>query len=577
MGLFDGRLGSDGWASTAHVATLTASPVVLVVDISSAARTVAATVHGLRTFDPAVRVAGVVLNKSGSPRHAEEVRRSVEATGLPVLGVLPRDAGVTAPSRHLGLVPAAERPEAQSALDLLAEQTERFVDLDALLDVARSAPDVDAEPWTPPTRPDRSRARGRGRRWPRLHLPVCRDRRAAARPRLRAGGLRPGRRHPAARRHRRPLSRWRLPRGVCRVAGDEPAPPGRGARGRRVRRADRRRVRRTAVPQRGGRRSRARRRGPGARGHAPTAHAALPHRLDDRADASPARRGRRCAATSSTGRELAPGHGPTPAWLLDGEPEGFSLAPAGRPTVHASYLHTHWAGHPELAEHFADAVHDLAPSVALRPPVDLHDDPARDQPTDGPNQDVDLHRDVDLDHHGDVEVDASLVDFAVNVRLARATGLARHVPEVRGPRPRGIPQDRGRARRARPASRCPGGDGPADQRGAEAFVLLAEALQPNARRRGAPPVHRARGSAATRRASREPPCPRRDDRLHPRRAAGRPHRRPRRGRQPHEPHRRPAPAPVARGPAQRPTGWSSSTRRSWTPCPASPRRSSVTT
>ena len=133
MGLFDGRLGTDGWASTAHVAKATTSPVVLVVDISSAARTVAATVHGLRTFDPAVTVAGVVLNKSGSPRHADEVRRSVEATGLPVLGVLPRDAGVSAPSRHLGLVPAAERADAQAALDHLAEQTAEYVDLDGLV------------------------------------------------------------------------------------------------------------------------------------------------------------------------------------------------------------------------------------------------------------------------------------------------------------------------------------------------------------------------------------------------------------------------------------------------------------
>ena len=64
MGLFDGRLGADGWASTAHLAALSASPVLLVIDISSAARTVAAIVHGLRSFDPRVHVAGVILNKA---------------------------------------------------------------------------------------------------------------------------------------------------------------------------------------------------------------------------------------------------------------------------------------------------------------------------------------------------------------------------------------------------------------------------------------------------------------------------------------------------------------------------------
>ena len=97
MGLFDGRLGADGFASTAHVAALTDSPVLLVVDISSAARTVGALVRGLATHDPAVRVAGVVLNKAGSDRHAAEVRRAVEQQGYPVLGVLPRDAGISAP------------------------------------------------------------------------------------------------------------------------------------------------------------------------------------------------------------------------------------------------------------------------------------------------------------------------------------------------------------------------------------------------------------------------------------------------------------------------------------------------
>jgi cobyrinic acid a,c-diamide synthase len=176
--------------------------------------------------------------------------------------------------------------------------------------------------------------------------------------------------------------------------------------------------------------------------------------------------------------QLAPGHGPTPAWLLDGEPEGFSLAPAGQPTVHASYLHTHWAGHPELAEHFADAVHDLAPWVALRPPVGLHDDTARDHHR-GPNQDADLRRDVDLDHHGDVEVDASLVDFAVNVRLAEppawlATSLRSAVRDLAA-------YPRTEAARAALARRhgVPEAMVLPTNGAAEAFVLLAEALQPN--------------------------------------------------------------------------------------------------
>ena len=111
MGLFDGRLGTDGDGSTAHVARLTDSPVLLVVDVRHASRTFGAVVHGLATYDPRVRVGGVLLNRVGSARHGEEVRRAVEAAGLPVLGALPRDEAISAPSRHLGLVPAAERAE----------------------------------------------------------------------------------------------------------------------------------------------------------------------------------------------------------------------------------------------------------------------------------------------------------------------------------------------------------------------------------------------------------------------------------------------------------------------------------
>ena len=149
MGLYDGQIGGDGFASTAHVAALTRTPVVLVVDISRASRTIAATIHGLRTWArPPVDVVGVVLNKAGSARHADEVVRSI-GDMLPVLGVLQRDDGIEAPSRHLGLVPAAERGDAAAALDRLAAQVAEKVDLEAVVRLARSAPDLDGEPWDP--------------------------------------------------------------------------------------------------------------------------------------------------------------------------------------------------------------------------------------------------------------------------------------------------------------------------------------------------------------------------------------------------------------------------------------------
>ncbi len=146
MGLYDGRLGGAGFSSTAHVATLTRSPVVLVVDASRSSRSVGAVVHGMATFDPDVRVAGVVLNKVASPRHGREVADSVR---LPVLGMVPRDPAVTTPSRHLGLVPADERGEVAADLDRLAGLLAEHVDLDAVLRVAGEAPSFEEEPWDP--------------------------------------------------------------------------------------------------------------------------------------------------------------------------------------------------------------------------------------------------------------------------------------------------------------------------------------------------------------------------------------------------------------------------------------------
>ncbi len=148
MGLFDGQLGGAGFSSTAHVARLVQAPVVLVVDCAAASRSVGAVVHGFTTYDPDVRVAGVILNNVASPRHEAEVRASI--VGIPVLGVVPRLPEIVVPSRHLGLIPVAERtPEAVAAVDALATLIADHVDLDLLLALAASAPDLHAEPWSP--------------------------------------------------------------------------------------------------------------------------------------------------------------------------------------------------------------------------------------------------------------------------------------------------------------------------------------------------------------------------------------------------------------------------------------------
>jgi cobyrinic acid a,c-diamide synthase len=141
MGLFDGAADPPGVASTAAVAALLDAPVVLVVDASGLSGSVAALVHGYGSWDPAVTVAGVVLNRVGSDSHEAMLRAALTPLAVPVLGVLRRDDGLRWRDRHLGLVPVVEdEPRVRRSLDLLAGTVDRDCDLDALMTLARAAP-----------------------------------------------------------------------------------------------------------------------------------------------------------------------------------------------------------------------------------------------------------------------------------------------------------------------------------------------------------------------------------------------------------------------------------------------------
>jgi cobyrinic acid a,c-diamide synthase len=150
MGLFDGASGRGELASTAHVAKLLDAPVLLVVDAAAMARSAAAIVHGFRTFDPGVDVAGVIFNKVGSDIHEQLLREALEGSGVPVLGALRRDERVVTPERHLGLVPVAERePGARAALGALAAAMDRYADLEEVVRLARGAPATSGPAWSP--------------------------------------------------------------------------------------------------------------------------------------------------------------------------------------------------------------------------------------------------------------------------------------------------------------------------------------------------------------------------------------------------------------------------------------------
>jgi cobyrinic acid a,c-diamide synthase len=160
MGLYDGKADTEE-GSTAHLAKLLATPVVLVIDAGKLSRTAAAVALGMQRFDPALHLAGVILNGIASEGHRRWTAGPIEAaTGLPVLGYLPHRADLAIPERHLGLIPTAEGQVSDEFFTRLAAQAEQTIDLDRVLAVARTAPALPAvrsdlfpaEPVSPRTR-----------------------------------------------------------------------------------------------------------------------------------------------------------------------------------------------------------------------------------------------------------------------------------------------------------------------------------------------------------------------------------------------------------------------------------------
>jgi cobyrinic acid a,c-diamide synthase len=150
MGLFDGAAGAAELASTAQVAKLLDAPVLLVVDTRGLGRSVAALVGGYAAYDRGVRLAGLVLNQVASDRHEELLRDALAPLGVPVVAVLRRQAALATPARHLGLVPAAERrAEARRTVAALGGALAGAADLDAVAALAGAAPPLAGPPWDP--------------------------------------------------------------------------------------------------------------------------------------------------------------------------------------------------------------------------------------------------------------------------------------------------------------------------------------------------------------------------------------------------------------------------------------------
>lgn len=145
MGLFDGYSGKNG--SSASVASLLGIPVVLVVNAVSAAYSVAPLIYGFSRFDSGVKIAGVVFNRVSSPSHFSFLKQACEDTGVECFGYIPKDASLSVPSRHLGLVLDGDNPMEQLASNA-AELAERYIDLDRMLEVcACPLPEAATDPF----------------------------------------------------------------------------------------------------------------------------------------------------------------------------------------------------------------------------------------------------------------------------------------------------------------------------------------------------------------------------------------------------------------------------------------------
>ncbi|MDP6612732.1 MAG: hydrogenobyrinic acid a,c-diamide synthase (glutamine-hydrolyzing) [Candidatus Hydrothermarchaeota archaeon] len=141
MGLYDSHNALDEKGSTAEASKILKAPVILIANVERIARTAAPFVMGYKLFDPAVDIRGVILNRVGSERHADKVKLAVEKLAdMRVIGVMPRDPGISIPERHLGLVPAFERSDIEALFDRLAEIMEEYIDIDGIIDIAETAP-----------------------------------------------------------------------------------------------------------------------------------------------------------------------------------------------------------------------------------------------------------------------------------------------------------------------------------------------------------------------------------------------------------------------------------------------------
>ena len=142
MGYYDGFDGKSSFASTYDVANIVKSNVILVLDASKVARSIAATAMGFKNFEKNSRICGVILNKIGSKKHEKLCRDALKKVGLPILGVIPRNDDLQLESRHLGLIPVREKLSLDEKIKSIAKSLSGFIEIEKIIKLSKDVPNL---------------------------------------------------------------------------------------------------------------------------------------------------------------------------------------------------------------------------------------------------------------------------------------------------------------------------------------------------------------------------------------------------------------------------------------------------
>ena len=139
MGYYDGFNGNSNYASTHHVASITKSPVLLVLDASKTARSIAATAIGFKKFHRNSRIDGIILNKIGSNKHEQLCRSALLKTNIPIIGVIPKNNLLSMESRHLGLISTLDKENLKLQIEKISKIITPFLDFKQIFKILKTA------------------------------------------------------------------------------------------------------------------------------------------------------------------------------------------------------------------------------------------------------------------------------------------------------------------------------------------------------------------------------------------------------------------------------------------------------